>query len=80
MSQLIFPSERLGNKAIQVVQVVARSGASSRQLRPFTFTFCLERIDVGPYKVLAPAITMTRRVCPAPEYLYRPGTVSREKS
>ena len=54
MSQLIFPSERLGNKAIQVVQVEARTGGASGQLRPFTFTFCLERIDVGPYKVLTP--------------------------
>ena len=48
----MFPSARMGNKAIQVVQVEARTGGASGQLRPFTFTFCLERIDVGPYKVL----------------------------
>jgi len=33
---------------VQVVEV--RAPSSGRQ-QPFTFTFCLERVDVGPYKV-----------------------------
>ena len=49
-SQLLFPSQRKENRAVQVVEV--RAPSSDRQ-RPYTFTFCLERVDVGPYKVAA---------------------------
>ncbi|CAL5220843.1 g2927 [Coccomyxa viridis] len=46
-SQLLFPSQRKENRAVQAVEVRAPTG--NRQ-HPYTFTFCLERIDVGPYK------------------------------
>lgn len=47
VSQLRFPSRRMGNKAVQAVRVTS-SGDGPRS---FTFTFCLERVEVGPYKV-----------------------------
>lgn len=45
-SAVVFPSQRMGNKALQAIQV---KGNASRT-QPFTFTFCLERIETGPYK------------------------------
>lgn len=50
-SRLVFPSQRHGNKAVQAIQVEARPQGPGLQPQAFTFTFCLERIDVGPYKV-----------------------------
>ena len=50
-SQLLFPSRRKENRAVQVVEVQAQSRKGANAIRPYTFTFCLERIDVGPYKV-----------------------------
>ena len=56
-SPLVFPSQRTGERALQAVQVVgarkraAVPGGSDGGLRPYTFTFCLERVQSGPYKV-----------------------------
>lgn len=50
-SELLFPSRRKENRAVQVVEVQAQSRKGANAMRPYTFTFCLERIDVGPYKV-----------------------------
>ena len=50
-SGLVFPSARHGNKAVQAVRVEARPSEAGAQPQQFTFTFCLERIDAGPYKV-----------------------------
>ena len=50
-SELLFPSRRKENRAVQVVEVQAQSRKGANAIRPYTFTFCLERIDVGPYKV-----------------------------
>jgi hypothetical protein len=44
VSDVVFPSNRYGNKAVQAVQV---SDSADRQL---TYTFCLERVEEGPYK------------------------------
>ena len=43
-SELIFPSSRTDSRAVQAVRV---HKASQQQ----AFTFCLQRIEVGPYKV-----------------------------
>ena len=51
--ELIFPSRRGENRAVQVVQVRAASRQQPPVMRAYTFSFCLERIDVGPYKVAA---------------------------
>lgn len=45
ISQLRFPSRRLGNRAIQAVRITPPAGHER------AFTFCLERVEVGPYKV-----------------------------
>ena len=59
-SQLLFPSQRKENRAVQVVEV--RAPSHHRQ-QPYTFTFCLERIDTGPYKVAAdPAKPLTQHM------------------
>lgn len=56
ISNVIFPSHRHGNRAIQAIQVMSKASTESAapgsndQLRPYTFSFCLERIDQGPYK------------------------------
>ncbi|KAK9824657.1 hypothetical protein WJX72_012116 [[Myrmecia] bisecta] len=57
ISQLLFPSSRYGNKAVQAVEVIAKAEepaasrqASTKQQRRYTFTFCLERVDEGSYK------------------------------
>ena len=47
VSSVDFPSSRMGNKALQAVQF----RSSDDTARWYTFTFCMERIDVGPYKV-----------------------------
>lgn len=52
-SQMLFPSKRKENRAVQVVEVQAPSRGGEPPRRPYTFTFCLERVDVGPYKVIA---------------------------
>ena len=59
-SALIFPKQRSGERALQAVQVVsarrrpAAPGATDDGgLRPYTFTFCMERVQSGPYKVRA---------------------------
>ena len=49
--ELIFPSQRGENRAVQVVQVRAASRQHPPVVRAYTFSFCLERVDVGPYKV-----------------------------
>ena len=46
-SPMIFPSSRMAHKAVQAVHVQQQDN----QLIPLAFTFCLERIDTGPYKV-----------------------------
>jgi len=46
-SKVIFPSQRMSNKAMQAVKV---EGGLTRS-QPYTFSFCMERVDVGPYKV-----------------------------
>jgi hypothetical protein len=51
VSNVVFPSSRSGNKAVQAVEVIAMQHKGEGRLRPFVFTFCLERVDVGPYKV-----------------------------
>ncbi len=43
---------------MQAVEV--RAPSSNRQ-HPYTFTFCLERIDVGPYKVRGSCTTCHHR-------------------
>ncbi len=57
-SALVFPKQRSGERALQAVQVVsarrraatvAASGGEDG-LRPYTFTFCMERVQSGPYK------------------------------
>ena len=51
--ELIFPSKRGENRAVQVVHVRAASRQQPPVMRAYTFSFCLERVDVGPYKVAA---------------------------
>ena len=46
-SPMIFPSSRMAHKAVQAVHVQQQDNHSV----PLAFTFCLERIDTGPYKV-----------------------------
>ena len=51
---MMFPSQRSGERALQAVEIVsARRGGDDEGLRPYTFTFCLERVQAGPYKVHA---------------------------
>ena len=47
VSPVRFPSKRMENKALQTVSV----GPIAGREQPFLFTFCLERIEQGPYKV-----------------------------
>ena len=46
ISELVFPSTRTDSRAVQAVRVHKAS-------QPQSFTFCLQRVDVGPYKVRA---------------------------
>lgn len=51
---MAFPRQRAGERALQAVEVqsLRRAGdAAGGGLRPYTFTFCLEHVDRGPYKV-----------------------------
>lgn len=57
-SALRFPSKRFTHKAIQAVQV--QHGVTSN--REHVFTFCLERCDLGPYKVMQDT---SRGQCPS---------------
>lgn len=51
ISRMVFPSSlRYGNKAVQAVEVVAKSTSPEQHLRPYKFTFCLEMVEQGPYK------------------------------
>ena len=57
-SALVFPKQRSGERALQAVTVTsarrraaAVSGGEDGGLRPYTFTFCMERVQSGPYKV-----------------------------
>ena len=65
-SGLVFPSRRHENKAVMAVTVTAGrgqqqqaaaaqhgqpGGGSQQDSRQYTFTFCLERVERGPYKV-----------------------------
>ena len=50
-SPLVFPSTRTGSKAVQSVQVVSQTAGSNAAQRSHTFTFCLEHVTEGPYKV-----------------------------
>lgn len=52
ISKVVFPSSRRGNRAVQAVEVQAVQQKGEARLRPYVFTFCLERVEVGPYKVL----------------------------
>ncbi len=55
-SALVFPKQRSGERALQAVQVTstrrraAAAGGGEDGLRPYTFTFCMERVQSGPYK------------------------------
>ena len=61
-SALVFPKQRSGERALQAVTVTSARrrasmpGGEDGGLRPYTFTFCMERVQSGPYKVrgLAP--------------------------
>jgi hypothetical protein len=59
----VFPATRVGQRAVQAVEVLAGARHSSRSsssssggssaadaMQRFTFTFCLELIHTGPYK------------------------------
>ena len=49
---MVFPSSRTGERAVQTVEVMAQPSASdAASKRAHTFTFCLEHITQGPYKV-----------------------------
>lgn len=51
-SPMVFPSTRTGERAVQTVEVMAQPSASqAASKRAHTFTFCLEHITQGPYKV-----------------------------
>lgn len=51
-SPMVFPSTRVGTKAVQAVQVTSQPSAGmSNAKRSHTFTFCLEHVTQGPYKV-----------------------------
>uniref|UniRef100_A0A383VGZ6 Uncharacterized protein n=1 Tax=Tetradesmus obliquus TaxID=3088 RepID=A0A383VGZ6_TETOB len=60
-SEMVFPATRVGQRAVQAVEVLASTRHSSSSsssagdagadgLQRFTFTFCLELIHTGPYK------------------------------
>jgi hypothetical protein len=61
VSPMRFPSQRSGNRAVQAVEIMAPSKQDPTAARAYTYTFCLERIDVGPYKVgvQPPRLTLT---------------------
>jgi hypothetical protein len=49
---MVFPSTRVGTKAVQAVQVTSQPSAGmTTAKRSHTFTFCLEHVTQGPYKV-----------------------------
>ncbi len=51
-SPMVFPSTRVGTKAVQAVQVTSQPSAGiNNAKRSHTFTFCLEHVTQGPYKV-----------------------------
>ena len=52
VSDLTFTSSRRDDRAVQAVQVTKGS-------REQVFTFCLQRIEQGPYKVRALASSLT---------------------
>ena len=50
---MVFPSTRTGERAVQTVEVMAQPSAGlAASKRAHTFTFCLEHITQGPYKVV----------------------------
>ena len=52
-SPVVFPSSRIGTRAVQAVEVLAQPSAGhAASKRAHTFTFCLEHITQGPYKVV----------------------------
>ena len=52
-SPMVFPSTRTGERAVQTVEVMAQPSASHAMTKTaHTFTFCLEHITQGPYKVI----------------------------
>ena len=58
---MTFPRQRAGERALQAVEVLAarRPGdAAGSGVRPYKFTFCLERVEQGPYKVRPDSIAM----------------------
>lgn len=51
-SPLVFPSTRVGTKAVQAIEVTSQPSAGiTNAKRSHTFTFCLEHVTQGPYKV-----------------------------
>lgn len=53
ISGMKFPSKRHSNSAVQAVRLFNRprhAHDDCSSLREYTFTFCLQRIDTGPYK------------------------------
>lgn len=49
---MVFPSTRACTRAVQAIEVTPqRSTDSSAAKRSHTFTFCLEHVTQGPYKV-----------------------------
>lgn len=50
-SPMVFPSTRVGTKAVQAVEVTSQPSAGiTNAKRSHTFTFCLEHVTQGPYK------------------------------
>lgn len=51
---MVFPGTRTGERAVQTVEVMAQPSANqAASKRAHTFTFCLEHITQGPYKVVS---------------------------
>lgn len=74
ISPMTFPQQREGQRALQAVEITAqrRSGdpqlagttdTAGSHLRKYTFTFCLERVSKGPFKVTALCNTELHVAC-----------------
>lgn len=64
-SPMSFPQQREGQRALQAVAVTAQrrpgdplldAGTGQGNRRQYPFTFCLERISRGPFKVCRVAV------------------------
>ena len=73
-SPVNFPQQREGQRALQAVVVTARrrpgdplldgGGGGRGDLRQYVFTFCLERVSRGPYKVRRGSLTIQAPTLP----------------